>query len=160
MTVLLNNTILSNFSVVGRPDLVRAAFATEQAATVAAVITEHNNGVAQGHFPKCDWSWLSVLPLTPDEQKELEQFPRHLGKGEAACLAVARARGWRFATDDWDARRTAQRLGIPITGTIGVLVILVKDRKLTPEQADGFLTQMIAAGFHTPITSVRNVLEG
>ncbi len=68
MTVLLNNTILSNFSVVGRPDLVRTAFATEPAATVEPVITEHNKGVAQGHFPECDWSWLSVLQVIVVEE--------------------------------------------------------------------------------------------
>ncbi|MBI5652151.1 MAG: DUF3368 domain-containing protein [Chloroflexi bacterium] len=66
----------------------------------------------------------------------------------------------RFATDDWDARRVAQRLGIPITGTLGILAILVKDETLTVTEADALLARMIAAGFHAPVQSIKNVLTG
>ncbi|MCI0475289.1 MAG: hypothetical protein L0Y55_03515 [Anaerolineales bacterium] len=159
MTVLLNNTILSNFSTVARPDLVRQAFPREDIVTVAAVLAEHTNGVSGGHFAVCDWSWLTVLQLTPVEQEELERMPRRLGLGESACLVIAKSRGLRFATDDWDARRAAQRLGIPITGTVGVLAILVKDDKLTLAEADELLAHMIAAGFLSPVTSVKDVIQ-
>ncbi len=159
MTVLLNNTTLSNFSAIAQPDLVRQAFPREEIVTVAAVLTEHANGVNGEHFAACDWSWLTVLQLTPVEQKELEQIPRRLGLGESACLVIAKSRGLRFATDDWDARRAAQRLGIPITGTVGVLAILVKDGKLTVAEADALLARMIAAGFRAPVTNVKDVIQ-
>ena len=159
MTVLLNNTILSNFSVIARPDLVRQAFPREAIVTVAAVLAEHANGVKGGHFAACDWSWLTVLDLTPDEQKELEQMPRRLGRGESACLIVAKTRGLRLATDDWDAQCAAQRLGIPITGTVGILAILVKDGKLTLAEADELLARMITSGFLSPVTSIKDVIQ-
>lgn len=159
MTILLNNTILSNFSIIARPDLVRQAFPHERVATVTAVLNEHAAGVNSGHFPVCDWSWLNVLELTTDERNELEQMPRRLGLGESACLVIAKSRGLRLATDDWDARRVAQRLGIPITGTIGILAILVKDEKLTIAEADGLLARMIAVGFHSPVASIKDVIQ-
>ncbi|MBI5652150.1 MAG: hypothetical protein HZC40_17170 [Chloroflexi bacterium] len=61
MTILLNNTILANFSEIARPDLVRLAFPREDIVTVATVVTEHKNGVNEGHFLACDWSWLVAL---------------------------------------------------------------------------------------------------
>ncbi len=127
--------------------------------TVEAVMAEHENGSAKGYFPKGEWNWLSVLVLTPAEQSDFGKFTRQLGKGESECLAIAKARGMRFATDDRDARRIAQRLGIPITGTLGILGVLVRDGKLTLAEADTLLMQMIKAGFQTPITSVKSLLE-
>jgi hypothetical protein len=37
--------------------------------------------------------------------------------GEAACLAIARSRGWALATDDRKARREAGSLGVPVVTT-------------------------------------------
>lgn len=158
MTVVLNNTILSNFSIVARPDLVRFAFQTEEIATVRMVMAEHETGIAKRYFPKCDWSWLPVLDLKPAEQNDFGKFSAQLGKGESECLAIAKARGLRFATDDRDARRAAQRLEIPITGTLGILAILVKKKKLNLAEADKLLAQMVKAGFQSPIESLEGLV--
>ena len=37
--------------------------------------------------------------------------------GEAACLAVAKSRGWTLATDDRKGRREAAALGVPVVTT-------------------------------------------
>jgi hypothetical protein len=37
--------------------------------------------------------------------------------GEAACLAIAKSRGWTLATDDRKARREAGNLGVPVVTT-------------------------------------------
>jgi predicted nucleic acid-binding protein len=49
-------------------------------------------------------------------------------------------------------------LGISITGTSGVLAILFKDGKLTLE-ADALLERMIAVGFLSPVTSIKDVIR-
>ncbi len=157
MTLLLNNTVLSNFSAVSRPDLVSLAFQGENVATVQAVLDEHNDGVTTGAIPECDWSWLPILKPDAAEQNNAQQLMQHLGRGEAMCITVAWMRGMRFATDDRDARRTAQRLGIPITGTLGILAILTRDGALTIAQADVLLNQMIDSGFFTSVRSVRDI---
>lgn len=47
-----------------------------------------------------------------------------LGAGEMATMEVAAARGGLAVIDDQDARRVAARRGVPVTGTIAVLVRL------------------------------------
>ncbi len=54
-------------------------------------------------------------------------------------------------TDDLDARRTAQQMGIPISGTLGILLLSVEREHLTLTQADNLLHQMILAGYRSPV---------
>jgi predicted nucleic acid-binding protein len=39
-------------------------------------------------------------------------------------------------TDDKDARKLAQRRGVPVSGTIGVLIEAVREGLLSPEEAN------------------------
>jgi hypothetical protein len=50
MRVLLDNTVLSNFALVERPDLLRVAVGTV-AATTTDVMSEFGAGVEQGRLP-------------------------------------------------------------------------------------------------------------
>lgn len=43
--------------------------------------------------------------------------------GEAAALALAVELGWGFVADDRRARNGAHRLGVPVVGTVGVLLL-------------------------------------
>ena len=158
MTILLDNTVLSNFSIVQRPDLVRAAF-VEKAGTTEQAFKEMQDGVEIGKVPACDWDWLVRVTLTPLEQVQFETFHEYLGEGEASCLAVARERGYRLATDDKDARRLARQLGIPLTGTIGILAILVKQGSIPLVEGDRFLHEMVAAGYRSPLATLEDVLS-
>ena len=88
MTVLLDNTVLSNFSIVQRPDLVRAAF-VEPVGTTKQAFREMQDGIAIGKIPDCDWNWLTRVELTPTEKAQFETFYEYLGAGEASCLAAA-----------------------------------------------------------------------
>jgi predicted nucleic acid-binding protein len=158
MTVLLDNTVLSNFSIVRRPDLVRAAF-VEQVGTTEQAFQEMQDGVAIGKIPVCDWDWLARVTLTPVEEVQFETFYEYLGAGEASCLAVARERGYRLATDDKDARRLARQLGISLAGTIGILAILVKQGELPLVEGDRLLQDMIGAGYRSLLTTLEDLLD-
>jgi predicted nucleic acid-binding protein len=157
MTVLLDNTVLSNFSIVRRPDLLRVAF-VEKVGTTEQAFREMQDGVEIGRIPACDWNWLDRIVLTPPERVQFETFHEYLGEGEAACLAVARERGYRLATDDKDARRQARQLGISLTGTIGILAILVKQGELTLVEGDHLLQEMVAAGYRAPLATLQVML--
>jgi predicted nucleic acid-binding protein len=157
MTVLLDNTVLSNFSIVRRPELVRMAF-VEQAGTTEQAFQEMQEGVAIGKIPACDWDWLVRVILKPIEQVQFETFHEYLGAGEASCLAVAQERGYRLATDDRDARRLARQLGISLAGTIGILAILTKQGKLPLVEGDRLLQEMIAVGYRSPLTTLEDLL--
>jgi predicted nucleic acid-binding protein len=45
------------------------------------------------------------------------QLVTTLDDGEAACLAIAKVRGWTLATDDRIGRREAASLGVPVVTT-------------------------------------------
>jgi predicted nucleic acid-binding protein len=158
MTVLLDNTVLSNFSTVKRPDLVRAAF-VEPVGTTDKAYQEMQDGIAIGKIPAADWAWLTRVTLTPAEQVQFDSFHEHLGAGEASCLAVAKERRYRLATDDRDARRLARQLNISLTGSVGILAALVKQGQIPLVEGEGLLHQMIAAGFRSPLTALGEILS-
>jgi predicted nucleic acid-binding protein len=157
MTVLLDNTILSNFSLVQRPDLVRLAF-IEAVVTTTHVLEEMQAGITIGKIPACDWSWLGSVTLMSVEQGHFQTLAARLGQGEASCLAVAAQRGYRLATDDRDARRWARQLGVSLTGTVGILAILVKKEHITLADGNLLLEKMITAGYRSPIARLEMLL--
>ena len=154
MTALLDNTVMSNFCFVERPDLLRTTFG-DGVATPQQAFSELIAGVQQGKLPDLDWSWLPIWTLEAIETPHFQQFLRRLNAGEAACLAMAIHRGCRVVTDDRDAREFAHRLRIPLSGTLGVLVRLTDIRSLSLEQADTLLSRMIAAGYRSPVVSLQ-----
>ena len=106
----------------------------------------------EGCSPRCDWSWLPVYALeTPEEVRLFAQIHRRLGKGEAACLALAIIRGLKFLTDDIDARRWSQRAGVLVSGTVGILTALVHTGVVSLDEGNRLLAEMIAKGYYAPI---------
>jgi predicted nucleic acid-binding protein len=71
---------------------------------------------------------------------------------------VAQQRGGTAVTDDRAARATCRELGLPVTGTIGILVACIRDRMLDAGAADEILMSMTEAGFHSPVTSISGLL--
>ena len=138
MIALLDNTVLSNFALVGRPELLQSAL-SETGATVREVLVEYEAGLHVGRLPPVDWSWLSVLEISETERAMYERFQARLGRGEAACLALAAVRGHRVVTDDRTAREMAMQMRIPISGTVGLLVRLVDLKRLSLSEADDLL---------------------
>jgi predicted nucleic acid-binding protein len=158
MTVLLDNTVLSYSSIVRQPELVHAAF-VEQVGSTMQALQEMQTGVEIGKIPACDWNWLARVALTPLEYVRFEALHEYLGKGEASCLSVAQARGYRLATDDKDARRLARQLGISLTGSIGILTLLVKQSELPLAEGDHLLREMVAAGYRAPLMTLADILS-
>lgn len=157
MIALLDNTVLSNFALVGQGELLRCALGAD-AATTEAVWAELQTGILRGRVPPQDWAWLPLIALTDDERESYEGLRQRLDSGEASCLALAMSRGCRVFTDDRDARALAARLGIPVSGTIGLLVRLVDLGALTVAEGDRLLAQMVAYGYHSPTDSLEHML--
>jgi predicted nucleic acid-binding protein len=155
MLALLDNTVLSNFAIVRRTDLLQQAF--DEAATASQVLDEYRAGVLIGRVPPIDWSWLPALALNDDEQPLFDRLMLGLNAGEAACLAIAATRNGRLVTDDRDAREFAAKMRVSVSGTIGVLARLVAIATLAVPQADQLLAEMIAAGYRSPIISLTQI---
>ena len=58
--ILLDNTVLSNFALVGRPDLVLTLWG-DACATTTAVMAEYQAGMDSRGLPPDSWKDLTVL---------------------------------------------------------------------------------------------------
>ena len=80
-------------------------------------------------------------PLTPDVGAW------DLGQGEAAVLSWAHQNpGYEVIVDDRAARNCAASLGIPVRGTLGVLLLAKKSGLL--ERVEPVVQKIVAAGLH------------
>ena len=169
MTVLANNTILSNFAATGRVTLLAQLYGEVYLAH--AVYEEIQQGLADGYdfltalepciYPHHADGWLKLVTLMGETELHNYQFALTLlDRGEAVSLAIAQYRGWRFLTDDRAARQYAQQNGIKIGGTLGVLALLVKRQFVTVDEANHLLATMIKlARYRTPYTDIRVLLD-
>ena len=158
MNILLDNTVLSNFALVGESGLLQEIFGSS-AKTTEEVMSEFREGEAIGRVPHTSWPWLAVLSLTSAERELYQKLLVRLNSGEASCLAVAYYRqGW-VVTDDKIARKIAAQLQLSISGTIGVLVQLVRQNQLSHNHADHILDKMIEMGYRAPVQSINEIIK-
>jgi len=157
-TLILDTTILSNFLKVGCLSVLQSLNC--EVCLCQAVAEEITEGMQRRKVPEATLDWLPVVVLSAEEQSFAERLRARLGAGEADSLAVASMRGWTLATDDRDARRVAAQFQVAVTGTIGILVRLVEEGTLDPEKAEATLEQMVAQGYYSPISSLREVFTG
>lgn len=167
MPTLVNTTVLSNFAVVGRLDLLRSIFDTLY--LTYAVYDEIQAGLEEGYVfysrievhihPFRADGWLRLTTIEGDDELTLlESLPTSLHRGEVSSLAIAKQRGWRFLTDDRAARRKADELGVSKSGTLGVLIRAIKRGIISLEEGNVLLHQMVAARYRSPVADLRCLL--
>ncbi len=93
--------------------------------------------------------WLKEICLTKKEKPLYEMLSVSLGLGEASSIAVAKTRGFLFASDDRTARREAGLMEIKLTGTIGILRKSVLDKIIPKNDGNRILGEMIDKGFYS-----------
>lgn len=102
------------------------------------------------------------MDQNPKDRIFPRRFPRlfaaFLGKGESSCLSIAILKNLKVLTDDLDARKLAQRRGIPVSGTIGVLVEAVRIGILSVDEGNVMLSNMIAKGYFSPFERLNELL--
>ena len=167
MPRVIDNTVLSNFCRIGRLELLNALF--DKVYVTYEVREEVLRGLEEGYSfleqaasaLKADSAaWLELTGFKSSAEEEASRkFAETLGYGEASCLALAQARGWLILTDDLRARRTARRLGIDVTGTLGILALSVEEGILDLASGDQLLHQMIAEGYRSPYGSLTELLH-
>jgi len=83
-----------------------------------------------------------------------------LDPGETKALRGAAERDGTIATDDLAARRLAAELDVPVTGSIGLLVLGIKRKHIDSETADEWLeTWRNERGYYAPVQSVTELLD-
>ncbi len=165
MPVLVDTTVLSNLAAVGRLDLLNLL--PDACYLASAVYEEIQQGLAEGYefLSQVDRVLDSglLLLVTIESEEEWQRYrdiPGRLQRGEAMSLAIARCRGWRLLTDDRAARAYAECTGVSCSGTLGLLCYAVRRRRLTIDEGNALLGEMIAhARYRSPVTDLRALLE-
>jgi predicted nucleic acid-binding protein len=158
---IFNTTALSNFAAARQLDLLRTRY-QGIAFTTLEVSNELRKGIKAGYShlePTIQQietispgGWIRLLsPNSATEYRLQSEFDQFLDPGEASCLALAISRGLTFVTDDLAARRLATDREVSLTGTLGILIALVRDDALSPQKANGILTAMIERGYRSPV---------
>lgn len=155
---LVDNSVISNFALIGKLDFLKGILG-EKLCIPEEVKTEFVSGVNKGIIPQTDINWLQVISRIKVEEELFERFCHRLGKGESACLSIAFNRKWKFFSDDVDARKTAQRLEVPVSGTIGILTYLVHKGHITLEDGNSMLRDMIKKGYYSPTDELDELLK-
>ena len=155
--------VISNFALAGALGVVEGLCAN-RAWITDFVAAEVLRGIQAGHsrlrsVPEAVRAgWLLDTALAAGDEKRLfEELSRSLGLGEASSVAVAKARGFVFASDDRAARAEAAARGVPLTGTVGILVKAVRAGVCDLGAADRHLAGMVEAGFFSPVRSLGEV---
>lgn len=88
------------------------------------------------------------------------QLRERLDPGETEALRGAVEENGTLATDDLAARRLAGELDIPVTGSIGLLVLGIKREQVDAETADEWVeTWRSERGYYAPVESVTELLD-
>jgi predicted nucleic acid-binding protein len=166
--LIFDNTVLSNFASTERLFLLEQLYAGKPHTTLM-VVEEVKRGIRDGYRylhsleeilkPLSPRGWLPILSIdSPEEQAMYVELSSSLGLGEASCLSVAISRGFVLATDDLAARREAVKRGVRLTGTLGILIRLVRERHLPLTTANDILRQMITWRYRSPVTRLDDLL--
>lgn len=168
MRVIVDTTVISNFASIGQLDVLRQLYGSLAMST--DVYDEIQAGLAEGYrfyegieqwvAPLAEGGWLHLTSMSHEQElRYFRELPARLHRGEIASLAIARHRGWLLLTDDRAARTEATRLGVPVSGSLGCLVLAIERHLCSLSQANSWLQEMIHQGYHSPVTDLAPLLK-
>ena len=160
--VIFDACVLSNFALSRSLHILKSCY--EGYAYISSFVAAENlRGFLSGYVEleevrKAVDHWLIETSIEGREEKTLfETLSVSLGAGEASSIAIAKVRGFTFASDDRGARKEAGLLGIPLTGTVGILHKAVKMKLITLHNGDLILSRMNEKGFYSPVKSLKEL---
>lgn len=161
--VFLDTTVLSNFASSGSIDWLVGLL--DQPAAVPTVRDEIERGREHGHRFLDDaidalGEGIPLLEMNGDTvPPESHGIRRRLDAGEADSLIRTLEHGGTLATDDLAARRLASEYDVPVTGSIGLLVLGIERGVLETETGNEWLaTWRDERGYYAPVETVEDAL--
>jgi predicted nucleic acid-binding protein len=162
MKLIANNTVISNFALVARLDLLRNLYG--EICITPEICNEIEEGIRCGYdFQKLtkveadNGEWLFVTYLDAQEKEHIKKLVIRLDIGEASCIAVAKSRKWIFLTDDKLARNVCNSINVKYIGTIGILKTALARNLISIDEGNKLLQIMIDNGYYSPVTRLDSV---
>jgi predicted nucleic acid-binding protein len=161
--IILDCCCISNFALADSLFVLEKIYSHSSQSSYITnfVVSEIMRGIQQGHKElskiqaalKEGWL-LETVPCTQKEKNLYETLSVSLGLGEASSIAIAKTRGFIFASDDRAARREAGLLEVKLTGTLGILKKAVNRKTISRNEGNLILAKMVKTGFYSPIKSL------
>lgn len=161
---VLDNTAISNFSAVGKMDILRDRYGGRLVLTREVLVEAEEGPHPEAIRQSIEEGWVELRPLYADSREYgvfVELRARGFGLGEASSIAACSTGGtWVFVSDDLDARREAGRRGVGVVvGTYGILAREVAEGKMSLEAGNELLRRMMERGFRTQSDDLRSEVE-
>lgn len=163
--VLTDTSVLVNLAIVDRLDLLGAlrGFRFRMPEEVVAEVLEPKQrqllegALRAGHVERAKLAG----PVALDHFRQL-RYDLGLGRGEAACLALAHAHGWLVACDERRVfRREARRLlgERRLLDTPGLFFLGIRQQYWTASEADQAKDLLERNRFRMPFSSFRDLVQ-
>lgn len=155
-SIICDTSVWLYLGRVGQIDLLRQLYPTVY--TTETVCWELDNGrLSRADTPDPRlFSWIRIVQPEPQELNDLPA--NRLGPGERSVLAYAHRHQLQVVgLDDRQARNMAQRLGLSVTGTLGVL-LRAKEAGLIPTIRP-MLRSIQDEGFHVSEELLKFMLQ-
>lgn len=118
--VIINSTPLIALCKAGRLELLKAMYGEVTIPdAVFREVTEKSDSVQQSLVENSDW--IHVGHISEDADRKMYKAKLHAGEVEVMILAQE-TNADLVVIDDLEARKTADYLGLTLTGTIGILL--------------------------------------
>ncbi len=159
----MDDTAISNFSAVGRMDILRERYGGRLVVTREVLLEAEKGPRPEAIRRAIDEGWIELRSLYADSEEHgvfVGLRAKGFGSGEASSIAVCSTGGtWVFVSDDLDARREANRRGVGVVGTYGILARQVAEGRMGLEEGNALLRRMIASGFRSHSDNLREESE-
>lgn len=153
--VVVNSTPLIILCGIGRLDILRMVYQEISIPTAVfrKVTAKDDSACAQ---LKTSGEWICVEEIKDHSEKKMYKAKLHDGEVEVMILAQEQ-KADLVILDDNAAKKTAKYLGLPVTGTLGVLI---KAKRMgIIESVKPLITELRKNGFYVSGTVERMVLE-
>jgi len=154
MTTVTNSTPLIVLSKINQLDLLKDYFGEIYIPEEVYDEVVRRGGNQAGSSEVASCTWIKVEPVK--NRMAVETLSLTLDKGEAEAIVLSKEKESLLIIDDGAGRKTAELLGVKITGTIGILLLASKDGKLSLRKT---MDELKSAGFRLSEKEYKRILS-
>jgi predicted nucleic acid-binding protein len=154
MTVVSDSTPLIALAKINRLDLLKDFFGEIYIPEEVYDEVVRRGGNLAGSSEVASCSWIKVESVK--NRMAVETLSLTLDKGEAEAIVLSREKESLLIIDDGAGRKTAELLGVKITGTVGILLLASKDGRLSLRKT---MDELKSVGFRLSETQYQRILS-